>query len=296
MRKPLLRPAAWVAVLVLRVLVACSSPVAAAEQRASLPAADALSQGLLDRAQFEVNKIKALVEQGTLPRARLVEAEEQLADAQDEVTLARTLYGQNHLQDITSQEAIAMTEAAKRRLERQRKIVNERKELVDSGILARSDFEALEQELAARQRVVELVSNRVKLLDELKQMAEAEKRLEASNGAPSLSSVMIRYDGNRLFQLSDLKIISGQFERKFRHALPVSAFGQTALHQSMGLDHRNRVDVPLNPNSPEGLWLRALLERLHIPYLAFRSAFAGAATAPHIHIGPGSSRLTPANS
>ena len=296
MRKPLLRPAAWVAVLVLHVFVPCSSPVAAAEQQASLPAANALSQGLLDRAQFEVNKIKALVEQGTLPRARLVEAEEQLADAQDEVTLARTLYGQNHVQDITSQEAIAMTEAANRRLERQRKIVNGRRELVDSGILARSDFEALEQELAARQRVVELVSNRVKLLDELKQMAEAEKRLEASNGAPSLSSVMIRYDGNRLFQLSDLKIISGQFERKFRHALPVSAFGQTALHQSMGLDHRNRVDVPLNPNSPEGLWLRALLERLHIPYLAFRSAFAGAATAPHIHIGLGSSRLMPANS
>jgi len=140
------------------------------------------------------------------------------------------------------------------------------------------------------------VNNRVKLLDELKQMAEAEKRLEAlQSSARSLSSVMIRYDGNGLFQLSDLKVISGQFERKFHHALPVSALGQTALHQSMGLDHRNRVDVPLNPNEPEGLWLRGLLERLHIPYLAFRSAFAGAATAPHIHIGLGSSRLALAN-
>jgi hypothetical protein len=59
----------------------------------------------------------------------------------------------------------------------------------------------------------------------------------------------------------------------------------------MGLDHRNRVDVALNPETSEGLWLRQLLEKLHIPYLAFRSAVAGAATAPHIHIGTGSSRL-----
>jgi hypothetical protein len=34
-----------------------------------------------------------------------------------------------------------------------------------------------------------------------------------------------------------------------------------------------------------------LLERLQTPYLAFRSAVVGAATAPHIHIGTGSTRL-----
>ena len=91
--------------------------------------------------------------------------------------------------------------------------------------------------------------------------------------------------------MGDLTAISAQFEKRFHHALPVSALGQTLLHQSMGLDHRNRVDVALNPDQPEGLWLRALLERLHVPYLAFRSAVAGAATAPHIHIGTGSTRL-----
>ena len=52
-----------------------------------------------------------------------------------------------------------------------------------------------------------------------------------------------------------------------------------------------RSDIALNPDAPEGVWLRSLLERLHIPYLAFRSAVAGAATAPHIHIGTGSARL-----
>ncbi len=102
---------------------------------------------------------------------------------------------------------------------------------------------------------------------------------------------MIRYDGNGLFNLNDMTTISDEFERKFHRALPVSALGQTMVHRSMGLDHSNRVDVSINPETTEGLWLRALLERLRIPYLAFRSAFAGAATAPHIHIGLGSTRL-----
>lgn len=91
--------------------------------------------------------------------------------------------------------------------------------------------------------------------------------------------------------MNDLTAISRRFEEHFHHSLPVSALGQTLVHQSMGLDHRNRVDVALSPDQPEGLWLRQLLEMLHVPYLAFRSAVAGAATAPHIHIGTGSTRL-----
>lgn len=102
---------------------------------------------------------------------------------------------------------------------------------------------------------------------------------------------MIRYDGNGRFNLQDLPIISSEFEKQFHHPLPISALGQTLVHQSMGLDHRNRVDVALNPDQPEGIWLRRLLERLHVPYLAFRNAVAGAATAPHIHIGSESTRL-----
>ncbi|MGH9663230.1 MAG: hypothetical protein ACRD9L_02260, partial [Bryobacteraceae bacterium] len=56
-------------------------------------------------------------------------------------------------------------------------------------------------------------------------------------------------------------------------------------------DHRGRIDVGLNPDQPEGVWLRHYLESHEIPYFAFRAAVAGKATAPHIHIGPGSTRL-----
>ncbi len=272
-----------------------ANPAQATETNPPTVASDALASSQLARAENEAARIKVLVDQGTLSKSRLSAAEEEVADARDQLTLARTLYGQPHLQDMTTGQAAAMVEAAARRAQRQEKLVADRRNLLDSGILAKADFESSEQELASRKRVLELAQNRLKLLAELKQMAEAEQRLEQSaRDATALNRVMVRYDGNGHFDLGDMTTISSEFERKFHSALPVSALGQTAVHQSMGLDHRNRVDVALNPDGTEGLWLRRLLERLRIPYLAFRSALAGAATAPHIHIGPGSTRLSAA--
>lgn len=262
---------------------------------AGTPAAvqDALSTALVERAQKEVARIKPLVEDGTLPKSRLEEAEAQLADAQDQAILSETLYGQPRVQDMTSEQAAAMVEAAQRRVDRQKKIVEERQKLLDTGILAKSEFAAFEEELESRNRVLELAHNRAKLLEDLRQMADTERQFEqaAHSGAPGINGALIRYDGNGLFSLRDLPTISSEFQKQFHHPLPISALGQTLVHQSMGLDHRNRVDVALNPDQPEGVWLRKLLERLHVPYLAFRNAVAGAATAPHIHIGTESTRL-----
>lgn len=251
--------------------------------------ASALSRALVERAQDEVTRVRALVEQGTLPKSLLEEVEAKLADAQDEAILSETLYGQPRLQDMTPEQAASMVEAAQRRVDRQSRLVAERKKLLDAGIIARSEFTSFQTELESRERVLDLAQNRVKLLENLRAMAESEQRLERAARAPA--DVLIRYDGNGSFSLGDLPTISSEFEKRFHRALPISALGQTLVHQSMGLDHRNRVDVALNPDQPEGIWLRQLLERLHVPYLAFRSAVAGAATAPHIHIGPGSTRL-----
>lgn len=255
-----------------------------------VPAHAALSTTLLERAQAEVARIKPLVEDGTLPRTRLTEAEDKLADAQDEVTLAETLYSQVRVQDMTDAQAQAMVAAAQRRVDRQTKLVANREKLLAEGVLARSEVEGFETELQARQRVLQLAQDRAKLLDNLKEMAAVEERL-AEAGRTALKDSMLRYDGNGSFNPGDLTTISAEFQRRFHRTLPISALGQTALHQAMGLDHRGRVDVAINPDSAEGAWLRRLLERLRIPYLAFRSAILGAATGPHIHIGMGSTRL-----
>ncbi len=265
-----------------------------AAQSADNPAhPSALTSTLLERAQNEVSRIEPLVADGTLPKSSLDEAKAKLADAQDQETLSETLYGEVHAENMTDLQAQQMLAAAQRRVDRQQKIVEDRQKLLESGIMARSELAAFQDELDSRKRVLELAQNRLRLISELRQMAEAEQNLEraAKAGVVSAKNVMIRFDGNGLFSLSDLPTISTEFQKQFHSALPVSALGQTLVHQSMGLDHRNRVDVALNPDSREGVWLRGLLERLHVPYLAFRAALAGAATAPHIHIGPESTRL-----
>ncbi len=252
----------------------------------------ALAHARLQRAQGELDRIKQLIDQGTLPKSRLTQAQAELDDIQDEVTLAETLYSPTPIADFTAAQADQMLGAAQRRVDREDTAVEDRRKLLDTGIIAHSEFNTLTDELEMRKRVLSLAQNRIKLLADLKQMAETEKQLErAGQTGGSLKDAMIRYDGNGFFNATDLTTISSQFEKRFGRTLPVSALGQTLLHQAMGLDHRNRVDVALNPEAPEGIWLRQLLEKLHIPYLAFRTAVAGAATAPHIHIGTGSSRL-----
>jgi len=246
---------------------------------------------LLQRAQAEVDRIKPLVENGTLPRTSLTEAEAKLADAEEDETLMETLFGPARVQDMTEAQAEAMLGAAQRRVDRQAKLVDERRNLLTQGILARSDEESFENELRARQHVLLLAQDRARLLNDLKEMAATEERFIEASRTAALKGLMLRYDGNGLFNPSELTAISAQFEQRFHHQLPISASGETALHRSMGLDHRGRVDVALNPDSIEGAWLRGLLEKLRIPYLAFRTALSGAATGPHIHIGTGSTRL-----
>jgi len=96
--------------------------------------------------------------------------------------------------------------------------------------------------------------------------------------------------GSNRFDLSEFPAIDRAFQARFAHALPVSAMGESAVHRSLGFDHRNRVDIALVPDQAEGQWLRQYLTARNIPYFAFRTAVEGQATGAHIHIGPPSDR------
>jgi hypothetical protein len=166
--------------------------------------------------------------------------------------------------------------------------------LVEGGVIAKAEAQPAEDELEMRRHTLELARNRARLLQELTSMAEAERALEQTRADElnALRPVMIQYAGTAPFNVNvDLKSIVDAFSRQFHQALPISALGQTLVHQELGFDHRGRVDVGLNPDAADGRWLRNLLEKRHISYIAFRAAVAGSATAPHIHIGPGSVRL-----
>jgi hypothetical protein len=126
-----------------------------------------------------------------------------------------------------------------------------------------------------------------------KQLAEVETEAESH---PEWNGQMYtRYDGNGTFTRADFNKISTAYLSRFGRMIPVSADGQTAVHTALGFNHAGRIDVALNPDQAEGLWLLGYLQKNHIPYYAFRGAVAHKATGAHIHLGPGSTRLTAAS-
>jgi hypothetical protein len=252
----------------------------------------------VELAQQELDRVHRLVDAGALPRVRLEQAEQDLADAQDNAILERTLYGELPVQDLNDKLIDDMVAAAQRRVERQQARVDAANKLVAGGIAAQSTLAAPEQELALRRMNLDLAHSRAHVMGELATLARFEKSILEIQNATNVehrdvfTPGMEHYEGTGNFNESrDLRPLAVAFAKKFDRPLPVSAEGETDLHRALGFDHTGRVDVAVNPGDAEGIWLRRYLKSRKIPYYAFTRAFPGRATAAHIHIGPGSTRL-----
>jgi len=257
---------------------------------AILPKVQAADSPELIQARSEVDRVRLLVDSGALPHAALEKAERQLADAQDEATLDEALFGKSV--DLTNDKAVEMLHAAERGVERQQELVDQQKKLADQGVVARNEVTPLVEELDRRKQALDLANDRMKLLEELSKMSESEKQVtieaEAESEPAPLSEHFV---GSKAFTTVMFRRINLAYQKQFGQRLPVSAMGMTALHRSMGFDHRGRVDVALNPDQEEGRWLRTYLEQADISYFAFRAKIRRSATGAHIHIGPPSLRL-----
>ena len=110
-------------------------------------------------------------------------------------------------------------------------------------------------------------------------------------GAYQVGRGAIRYLGTAHWSLTDLGTVERFFHGRFRQALPVTAVGQTSIHDRLGFDHREAVDVAVHPDSPEGSALMTYLRSRKIPFIAYREAVTGVATGAHVHIGAPSERL-----
>ncbi len=249
---------------------------------------------LFGQAADRVDQVRAQVEAGALPRTKLDEAEAALADSADDAILRRTLFRSAAIEEMTPQDGEDMSAAAKRMFERRQARLEKAKKLVDAGAMPRLSLTSYIEELDRSRRTLDLAQTRAALISHLLDMARLEQELlarfeDATAEPPPLAE---RYTGNGLFHTADFNAIRVAYEHEFSKPLPVSANGDTAVHRSLGFNHRGRVDVALDPDQPEGVWLRQYLESLHIPYYAFRTFLPGRATGPHIHIGPPSERLT----
>jgi hypothetical protein len=165
------------------------------------------------------------------------------------------------------------------------------------GAREEARFEMEQAELAretARQNLGEVlvwIAEADQLLVEAMIVEEMSRLPALGVGGFVQTQMLVRYNGPARFGLEALPRVEKYFLDVFGRPLPVSARGQTSLHNRMGLDHRQAVDVALHPDSAEGRGLMAYLRRQGIPFIGLRGAMSGASTGAHIHIGQPSARL-----
>lgn len=176
------------------------------------------------------------------------------------------------------------------------------RQLVAEGLIARNELTAGEEELAAATTKLDSTLKQIlesdTLIAQVREAEVAEKKLaqtiatQAAVSRKLLRPTAMRYNGMAGWALSNISSVQSFFAGTFGRQLPISTMGQSATHNALRWDHRNSVDVGLHPDSTEGRALIAFLQSKGIPFLAFRGAVPGVSTGPHIHIGYPSSRLS----
>jgi hypothetical protein len=183
--------------------------------------------------------------------------------------------------------------------------VEKRRELLARGIVSRREVEDSERVLETAEAKVtatrrELVVADQSLAEALIEPPSLPPSRPAPPGRPGPAPAPERYESTPLFvhyrgparwSLAETPRVQDFFARKFGRPLPVSAFGQTPVHDRLGFDHREAVDVAVTPDSTEGTALMGFLRGAGISFMAFRGAVPGEATGAHIHIGAASRRL-----
>jgi hypothetical protein len=245
------------------------------------------------RARKDLDRIKLLIGQGALPAMRLRKAQEDLKNAEDLSILQANLFGK----DLTVEQADQMLFVAQRLVLRRERSMIEMQQLVQSGVISRSEAEASGADFDRAQTELHLAQTRVNLIVQMAEALRLQKSIaslenEAESHPEWVGKVFTKYEGRGVFTPADLRKVSLAFSARFARPLPISADGETATHRALGFDHRGRVDVAVSPDMPEGVWLMRYLEANRIPYFAFRMAVPGKATGAHIHMGPESTRLT----
>lgn len=172
-----------------------------------------------------------------------------------------------------------------------------RRDLFEREVLSKREFEEGQKAQAEAQKNVDdtraALAEADRMLTEAR-MAEALARLTPlPRGSYEETPGLARFNGPGAWSLTiDTPRLQQFFLARFGRTLPISAFGQTALHDRMGFDHRNALDVGIHPDSPEGRTLMEYLRTAGIPFIAAWSAIPGSASGAHIHVGQPSPRLT----
>lgn len=170
-----------------------------------------------------------------------------------------------------------------------------RKGLLAFQIISKKEVEQSEQALTQAHAKVEETKSKMEGTDSLVAEVRAEEQLAKmrplSVGGYAKTAGLIRYNGPSGWSLANAVQVQSFFVSQFGRSLPISAYGQTQVHDRMGFDHRNAIDIAVHPDSNEGQAVMVYLRNAGIPFIAFRHAISGSATGAHIHIGHPSRRI-----
>jgi len=172
------------------------------------------------------------------------------------------------------------------------------KKLLAEGLIARTQVEENERALAIAKEKINDTNRQIANAEAqsagvyLEAAADEEiaRNLRLAKQSLIRTSSFTRFTGAGGWNLSDAWKVQRFFSDTFNKQLPIAVFGQGAIHDRWRLDHRNAMDIQLQPDGVEGQALLNFLQKNGIPYSAFRSAIPGTATGPHIHIGRPSHR------
>jgi len=170
--------------------------------------------------------------------------------------------------------------------------------LLAEGLIAKKDLDQADAAVADARLKVSSVQNQIGSADaqiaqtliEVEGEKEIAKLGRLAKGMTIRGASFIRYTGAGSWVLSQANKVEAFFQQTFKRPLPIAVFGQGAIHNQWHLDHRNAMDISLNPDGLEGQALMDFLRKNGIPFSAFRGAIPGIATGPHIHIGMPSHR------
>lgn len=164
-----------------------------------------------------------------------------------------------------------------------------RRSLAARELIAPVEVDTAARALASARDEAERTRTAVREAETVVTEAEAARELAAlpppAPGQIRTGPTLIRHDGRAAWSLAELPALEQFFSARFHRPLPVSARGQTPMHDRLGFDHHEALDVAVHPDSPEGRALMDYLRGRSIPFLAFRAAQPGAATGAHVHIG-----------
>jgi hypothetical protein len=184
-----------------------------------------------------------------------------------------------------------------RELARRSEMTELREDLFERGILSKREFEEGQRALADAQRNVDDTRTAIAEADRIvmeARIAEAiARQAPLERGGYQETPGLVRYNGPAEWSLAaGTASLQGWFAGRFGRPLPISALGQSSLHDRMGLDHRNALDVSVHPDSVEGRGLMDYLRASGIPFIAAWGAISGSTSGAHIHVGQPSPRLT----